>query len=89
MRTWDAEGIGQGDTTQELLDKAHALGLTVTVGIWLEHERHGFDYGDPDQVAEQFEKARSIVERYKDHPAVLHLLDEPRQLVQPRLTSRR
>ena len=49
VRTWDAEGI------DELLDEAHSLGLTVTVGIWLGHERHGFDYNDKNQVAEQME----------------------------------
>jgi hypothetical protein len=65
VRTWGADDIG------ERLDAAHALGLSVTVGIWLGHERHGFDYGDETQVREQLEKARKTVLRYKDHPAVL------------------
>lgn len=65
IRTWDAEGIDQ------LLDDADALGLSVAVGIWLEHERHGFDYSDEKQVAAQKERARQFVLRYKDHPAVL------------------
>ena len=65
IRTWSA------DQADELLDKAHALGLSVTVGIWLGHERHGFDYGDETQVAEQLERARETVLRYKDHPAIL------------------
>ncbi len=65
IRTWDFEGAGT------ILDEAHELGLTVTVGIWLGHERHGFDYGDPDQVAEQLARAREGVLRYKDHPALL------------------
>ena len=65
VRTWAADGI------DEILDEAHRLGLTVTVGIWLGHERHGFDYSDPAQVREQLEKARQAVLRYKDHPAVL------------------
>ena len=65
IRTWDAEGI------DGLLDEAHSLGLSVTVGIWLGHERHGFDYDDTAQVAEQYERARQFVLRYKDHPAVL------------------
>ncbi|MGB5346903.1 MAG: glycoside hydrolase family 2 TIM barrel-domain containing protein, partial [Woeseia sp.] len=64
-RTWDADGIGP------ILDEAQSLGLSVTVGIWLGHERHGFDYGDPAQVKAQFERARAAVLRYKDHPAVL------------------
>jgi hypothetical protein len=64
VRTW-------GGDVGTLLDDAHALGLTVTVGIWLGHERHGFDYNDAAQVAEQLEQARQAVLRYKDHPAVL------------------
>lgn len=71
VRTWDAEDVRGEHDVGVLLDEAYALGLTVTVGIWLGHERHGFDYDDPAQVAEQFERARNIVERYKDHPAVL------------------
>lgn len=64
VRTW-------GGDVGEILDEAHALGMTVTVGIWLEHERHGFDYNDPEQVAAQLEEARERVEKYKDHPALL------------------
>jgi hypothetical protein len=65
LRTWGADDI------DGLLDEAHALGLSVTVGIWLGHERHGFDYSDPVQVREQLERARQTVLRYRDHPAVL------------------
>lgn len=65
VRTWAADDI------DDLLDEAHANGLAVAVGIWLGHERHGFDYSDKQQVAEQFAKARQAVLRYKDHPAVL------------------
>lgn len=65
IRTWGADDI------DALLDEAHALGLSVTVGIWLGHERDGFDYNDQKQVREQYERARRAVLRYKDHPAVL------------------
>ncbi len=71
VRTWDAENVRGDSDVGVLLDEAQALGLTVTVGIWLGHERHGFDYEDPAQVAAQYERARRIVERYKDHPALL------------------
>jgi hypothetical protein len=64
VRTW-------GGDVGSLLDDAHKLGLTVTVGIWLGHERHGFDYGDETQVAEQLERAREMVLKYKDYPALL------------------
>ncbi len=66
IRTW-----GVGDETKEVLDLAHELGLTVTVGLWLGHERHGFDYTDLDQVAEQKQQVRDAVLAFKDHPAVL------------------
>ena len=66
IRTW-----GVGPETLELLDHAHEQGLTVSLGIWLGHERHGFDYSDPVQVSEQLLQARTAVLLYKDHPAVL------------------
>src|SRR6266550_3255297 len=66
FRTW-----GVGDDTARQLDEAQKLGLTVTLGIWLRHESDGFNYHDPAQVAEQFEKARRAILQYKDHPAVL------------------
>ncbi|MGE0609085.1 MAG: glycoside hydrolase family 2 TIM barrel-domain containing protein [Pirellulales bacterium] len=65
VRTWGTDNL------EERLDEAHKLGLTVAVGIWLGHERHGFNYNDADQVAEQQEKVRQVIERFKDHPAVL------------------
>jgi hypothetical protein len=65
VRTWGT------DKLDRLLDEAHRHGLTVTVGIWLGHERHGFNYNDADQVAAQYETARKAILRYKDHPAVL------------------
>jgi hypothetical protein len=65
VRTWGADDV------DARLDAAHALGLSVTVGIWLGHERHGFDYSDEAQVRKQLEAARQTVLRYKDHPAVL------------------
>jgi hypothetical protein len=66
VRTWGAD-----DDLQQRLDVAQHLGLTVTVGIWLGHERHGFNYADSKQIAEQFDRSRKAILRYKDHPAVL------------------
>ena len=65
IRTWGVDHLA------EKLDEAHRLGLSVTVGIWLGHERHGFKYDDPKQVADQRERAREAIEKFKSHPAVL------------------
>lgn len=65
VRTWSTSNAN------EILDKAHELGLTVMMGIWLQHERHGFDYDDEQAVAEQKAEVREKVLRYKDHPALL------------------
>jgi hypothetical protein len=65
VRTWSAEKLGP------VLDEAQKLGMTVTVGIWLGHERHGFNYSDAEQVAKQTEMVRETVLKFKDHPAVL------------------
>ena len=66
FRTWGADDI------QDKLDEANKLGLSVTVGIWLKHEgQDGFNYSKPKDVADQFEKAKAAIEKYKDNPAVL------------------
>lgn len=65
IRTWDT------DNADELLDKAAEQGVTVALGFGLEKELHGFDYNDEQAVAEQFERLKQAVQRYKDHPALL------------------
>lgn len=65
MRTWST------DNAQEILDRAHALGLSVMLGLRIGHERHGFDYSDKTAVAAQKEFVLNEVKKYKDHPAVL------------------
>jgi hypothetical protein len=64
LRTW-------GPPDEKLLDQAHALGLSVCVGLWVDHERHGFDYSDDAVVADQIERHCRAIDRLKDHPAVL------------------
>ena len=66
VRTW---GVDEG--TKKLLDQAHRHGLMVCLGIWIEHERHGFDYTDFDQVARQIDATIEAVNEFKDHPALL------------------
>ncbi len=66
IRTWGVDQL-----SGELLDEAHRQGISVVMGIWLGHERHGFDYTDMEQVADQFDMVREAVIAYRDHPAVL------------------
>ena len=65
-RTW-----GVGDDTLKRLDEAHRNGISVALGIWIEHEQKGFDFHDEEQVSEQVEKVLSAVRQFKNHPAVL------------------
>lgn len=66
FRTW-----GVDNQSQAQLDEAEKLGLTVTLGFWLGHKEHGFDYNDPVAVKKQFEDVKRGVLKYKDHPALL------------------
>lgn len=65
IRTWDAEGAGP------LLDKAEELGIAVVLGIWLEHQRHGFDYDAPGARKQQLDRVERLVREHRDHPALL------------------
>ncbi len=65
IRTWGVNDL------EPILDQAQKKGLTVCVGIWLGHERHGFNYNNADMVADQYQKACAAIRKYKDHPAVL------------------
>jgi hypothetical protein len=66
IRTW-----GVGDDTAAMLDEAYRLGLSVTLGYWMRHERHGFNYDDAVKVARQHAKLLEAVRTFKDHPALL------------------
>jgi len=71
IRTWDPEIAERVTDGESLLDRAHRLGIAVTVGLWLGHERHGFRYDDPADIERQRQAVESAVRRLKDHPALL------------------
>ncbi|MCP9751457.1 glycoside hydrolase family 2 TIM barrel-domain containing protein [Ferruginibacter sp. HRS2-29] len=65
VRTWGSE------KGKEVLDKAAKLGLTVTMGLSVTAERHGFNYDDTAAVRRQLEGLRKEVRKYRNHPALL------------------
>lgn len=71
IRTYAIENLAEQVEGKPLADRAHELGLMISAGIWIGHERHGFDYSNPAKVQEQREKVRAAVRRYKDHQAIL------------------
>ncbi|TVR52861.1 MAG: hypothetical protein EA425_04220 [Puniceicoccaceae bacterium] len=71
LRTWGADQLERRVDDLPFLDYAHRRGLAVVAGIWVQHERHGFDYRDPERVEAQRGAVRATVERYRHHPAIL------------------
>lgn len=65
FRTWGVENA------QKVLDEAQKRGLTVMLGLWLQHERHGFDYNNKEKVKSQLEYFKNVIKQFKDHPALL------------------
>lgn len=72
VRTWGIETLDRVYANGEtFIDRAHRLGIKVVPGIWVQHERHGFDYGDPAVIEQQRQRVIESVRAYRDHPAVL------------------
>lgn len=70
-RTW---GIGTLEDKvaggERYIDRAWRLGIHVVPGLWIGHERHHFDYNDPEQLKKQREHVRQSVRKWKNHPAI-------------------
>jgi len=65
VRVWDTKNA------QKTLDQAHKQGLTVMLGIFIQREKEGFDFYDPEAVNELKKNVRKDVLRYRNHPALL------------------
>ncbi|WP_373494071.1 glycoside hydrolase family 2 TIM barrel-domain containing protein [Aquiflexum sp.] len=67
IRTWSLHDADR------LLDEAHELGLTVTLGLEIGRQAWGynFNYWKFWEVNKKIEELRPIIEKYKDHPALL------------------
>lgn len=66
------------DNTMKLLDVAQKYNIKVLVGIWMRHGRPGmeaddsFDYlKDTEGMEAMYNGALEVVDKYKNHPAVL------------------
>lgn len=64
-------GGNSARTSAGMLDSLARRGMTGFVNLPVGKTRHGFDYGDPKQVARIESEIRMIVAKYKDHPALL------------------
>ena len=71
IRTWGVEALEQKVDGKPLLDRCAELGITVSLGLWVAHERHGFNYADPAQIRRQRDDIRAAVRKYRSHPALL------------------
>ncbi len=71
LRTWGIDDLERTIEGETFLDYIYSQGFVVVAGIWVQHERHGFDYRDPVQVETQRESVSEAVLKYRDHPAVL------------------
>ena len=69
FRTWSTHN-GR-DSGEQVLDRALANSLYVSMGLDVDHERRGFDYDNTNAVARQFATLIGQVERLKDHPALI------------------
>lgn len=73
IRIWNAN-----ENTEKLLNMAHTYGIKVMVGIWMRHGQPGMEADDSFNYIEDaigmdimLANAMSIVEKHKDHPALL------------------
>ncbi len=69
IRTWSVDSNSL--PTMQILDEAHANGLTVSLCLEFGKERYGFDFSDQDAIEKLLLETRERVERFKDHPALL------------------
>lgn len=71
VRTWGIDTLQESFDGKPLIQKAEETGIMIVAGIWLQHERHGFNYSDPKKIEEQREKVRKAVLQNKEQPAIL------------------
>jgi hypothetical protein len=70
VKEYGGNSVRIGSRVEEL-NKAHQLGLKALVNLPANAERYGFDYNDVEAVKKQTERIIEIVQKTKDHPAVM------------------
>ncbi len=70
IRTWGIGSLSENTGGKPLVEQARRHGLVIAAGIWVAHERHGFDYNDPAQIQRQREEIRAAVAKWKHEPAI-------------------
>lgn len=71
LRTWSTDPLKKLIDGKPFLDRCHELGIAVTIGLWIKHERHGANYHDENFIQKQRDAIRAAVQKYKAHPAIL------------------
>jgi hypothetical protein len=70
-RTWSIETLEQKVSDgKRYVDLAQELGVHIMAGLWIGHERHGFNYSNKEQLEKQREAVRQAVRKWKNHPAI-------------------
>ena len=77
FRTWEPANI------DAQLEAARANGLMVLVGLDVQKQLQGFDYGDTAAVQAQYEDVTAFIDHYKDDPVILGwiLANEPNLMI--------
>lgn len=70
LRTWGIDALSATHEGLPLTEQAKKHNLTILAGLWVAHERHGFDYSDPAQLQKQRDQIRASVAKWKHEPAI-------------------
>jgi hypothetical protein len=70
IRTWGIDSLAETADGKPLVERARELNLTIAAGLWVAHERHGFNYSDPAQLEKQRQEIRAAVAKWKHEPSI-------------------
>lgn len=70
IRTWGIDSLAETVDGLPLVEQAEKHRLTIAAGLWVAHERHGFNYSDPAQLEKQRREIRAAIAKWKHEPAI-------------------